>query len=168
MSLLADILGNASSGGIVGLIGGITGGVLNYFQSKADRAFKLEEMKLTATLNAAKTAGDIALAREAGAASAFTTSQKADLATQSSGWVSNLRGFTRPGLTWFFTIALFTIISVSVFAPTWLLDAPPLLEFGVTMITDTTGMMIAWWFGSRQIERQTRSWGNSAASASVK
>jgi len=36
------------------------------------------------------------------------------------------------------------------------------------MITDTTGMMIAWWFGSRQIEKQARTWGNSAASASVK
>lgn len=39
---------------------------------------------------------------------------------------------------------------------------------GVTMITDATGMMIAWWFGSRQIEKQTRARGNSTASASVK
>jgi len=39
---------------------------------------------------------------------------------------------------------------------------------GVTMITDTTGMMIAWWFGGRQIVKKTRTWGNSAASASVK
>lgn len=168
MSLLADILGNASSGGIVGLVGGITSGVLNYFQTKQERAFKLEEMKLAAQLNAAKTAGDIALAREAGAAEALTTSQRADLATTTSGWVSNLRGFTRPGLTWCFTLALFTIIIVSVFAPNWLQDAPPLLEFGVTMITDTTGMMIAWWFGSRQIEKQARTWGNATASASVR
>lgn len=168
MSLLTDILGNASSGGLVGLVGGLATGVLNYFKQKQEHSFKIEEMKLGASLQAAKTAGDIALAREAGAAAAFTASQDADASiTGTSTWVADLRGFTRPGLTWFFTFALFTIITVSAFVPDWLAEAPPLVSFGVTMITDTTGMMIAWWFGSRQIEKRMTVWGNKNANASV-
>lgn len=168
MSLVADILGNVSSGGIVGLVGGVATGVLNYFKTKQEHSFRIEEMKLSATIDAAKTAGDIALAREAGAASAFTSSQQADAAIGTTSlWVANMRGFTRPGLTWLFVLALFSIILTSVFLPDWLSEAPPLVDFGVTMVIDTTGMMIAWWFGSRQIEKHMTRWGNSTASASV-
>ncbi len=168
MSSLAELIGNVSTGGILGIVGGIGTGLLNYFKQKQEHAFKIEEMKLGASLEQVKTAGNIALAREQGAAIAFAGSQAADAAiTGTSTWVANLRGFTRPGLTWLFVFALFAIIAVSIFMPDWLAEAPPLLSFGVEMVVDTTGMMIAWWFGSRQIERQSRTWGNKDASASV-
>ena len=165
---ITDLLGNLSTGGILGAVGGIATGVLNYFKTKQEHSFKIEEMKLGASLQAAQTAGDIALAREKGAADAFTSSQNADAAiTNTSTWVADLRGFTRPGLTWLFTFATFGIITASGFAPNWLEAAPPLVAFGVTMVIDTTGMMIAWWFGSRQIEKHLARWGNENANASV-
>ena len=153
MSFITELLTNASSGGLIGTVGGIATGVLNYFKTRQEHAFRIEEMKLGASLAAAKTAGDIALTREAGAASAT--------------WVSDLRGFTRPGLTWFFTFALFAIIATSLLNPKWLAEAPALLTFGITMVADTTGMMIAWWFGSRQIEKHLTRWGSTNANASV-
>lgn len=169
MSSLAELIGNVSTGGLVGLLGGLGTGLLNYFKQKQEHAFKIEEMKLAASLRQVEVAGEITLAREKGAADAFANSQAADAAiTGTSTWVANLRGFTRPGLTWLFVFALFAIIAVSIWMPDWLAEAPQLLSFGVEMVVDTTGMMIAWWFGSRQIERQSRTWGNKDASASVR
>ena len=47
------------------------------------------------------------------------------------------------------------------------INVPALLTFGITMVADTTGMMIAWWFGSRQIEKHLTRWGSTNANASV-
>ena len=165
---LTSLLGPAA-GGIIGLVGGIATGVLNFFQKKQDHAFRIEELKLNASLEQVKTAGEITLARERGAGEAFTASQNADASiTGTSTWVANLRGFTRPGLTWFFTFALFALIVITLLAPEWLKDAPPLLAYSINMVTDTCGMCVAWWFGSRAVEKQARTWGNIDASASVK
>jgi len=168
MDSLANLIGNISTGGILGLVGSIGSGVLNYFQTKQAHGFKIEEMKLGASLEQVKTAGQLAVAREDNAGKAFTASQQADAAIKgASGWVANLRGSTRPLLTWTFCMGTFIIIAMSAFLPQWLVDAPPLVELGISMVVDMTGMMIAWWFGSRQLEKCQTRWGNKDASASV-
>jgi len=165
---LADLIGNVSTGGALGIVGSLGSGILNYFQTKQEHGFKIEEMKLGASLEQVKTAGELAVARESNAGQAFTASQNADASIAgASSWVSNLRGATRPLLTWVFTFASFAIVAATVFIPDWLVEAPPLLTVGIGMVLDMTGMMISWWFGSRQIEKHMTRWGNNDASASV-
>ena len=60
MDSLANLIGNISTGGILGLVGSIGSGVLNYFQTKQAHGFKIEEMKLGASLEQVKTAGQLA------------------------------------------------------------------------------------------------------------
>lgn len=168
MDSIANLIGNISTGGILGVVGSLGSGILNYFQSKQEHGFKIEEMKLGASLEQVKTAGQLAVNREENAGKAFVASQKADASIQNtSSWVSNLRGATRPLLTWTFCLATFVVIIMSAILPEWLVDAPPLVQFGITMVVDMTAMMISWWFGSRQIEKHMTRWGNTDASASV-
>lgn len=165
---IADMIGNISTGGALGIIGALGSGVLNYFQTKQEHGFKIEEMKLGSSLKQVETAGQLAIAREDNAGKAFTASQTADASISgTSPWVANLRGATRPLLTWVFTFASFAIVAATLFFPQWLVSAPPMLTVGIGMVLDMTGMMISWWFGSRQIEKHMTRWGNSDASASI-
>ena len=155
-----SILGNVASGGLLGLLGTAFGEVAGFFRRKQEHSQFIERTRLEGELNAAKTSGEIAVARERGAADAFTASQRAEFALRGEHrWVTSFRAFTRPGLTW---TALFITFYFGIF--------PPSAEPGITLsmaVSTYSGMMIAWWFGQRAIDKTSMRFGNSAASASV-
>ena len=180
MSAIGDIAGTVISSGtpwgqVLGLVGGIGTGVLNYFQTKRqnahDLAMKQEDMKLLiakGNVDNANLAGELAKNREAGAAEAFTASIKADSKLPSGWkWVDGFRAFTRPGLTWFFILAFYLLASCIVRGVGMEYLEHPL---GVFIFTSTANLMdlcVTWWFGQRQIDKMTVSWGNQMVNAKV-
>jgi len=155
-----SILGNVASGGVLGLVGTAFGEVAGYFRRRQEHSQFIERTRLEGELNAAKTSGEIAVARERGAADAFTESQRAESALAGEHrWVTSFRAFTRPGLTW--VALLFTF---------WFGVFPPVSEPGITLamtVGTYAGMMIAWWFGQRAVDKSTIRFGNAAANATI-
>jgi hypothetical protein len=166
---LTDILIGSASGGALGIIGGVASGLLNFFQKRQDNKFELEKLSLRSNLQQGELAGELAKAREQGAADAFTASIKADTALRGEHkWVTSFRAFTRPGLTWYFVL-LMTGILAGYIAGVIALDTidDPILQYGVVTVFNTTVMMISWWFGQRQIEKSGISWGNKSTGAAL-
>lgn len=154
-----DILGNVASGGLLGLLGTGVNFALGYFQRKQEHAQRIESLRLEGELNAAKTAGDVAVAREQGAAGAFVASQQAEANIgRSYKWVEAVRALTRPGLT-LLLVLLATILRYSADEATRAYIDQNIIVTAVAAVT--------WWFGQRQLDRQTTSWGNKTAGASV-
>jgi hypothetical protein len=155
-----SILGNVASGGVLGLLGTAFGEAAGYFRRKQEHSQFMERTKLEGELTAAKTSGDIAVARERGAAEAFTESQRAESALRGEHrWVTSFRAFTRPGLTW---MALLFTFFFGI--------CPPTTEPGITLamtVGTYSGMMIAWWFGQRAVDKTSMRFGNSTASAAI-
>ena len=179
-SALADLAGTVISSGtpwgqILGLVGGVGTGILNYFQTKRQNAHELamkqEDMKLLiaqANVDQAALAGELAKLREAGAGEAFTASINADGKLPSGWkWVSGVRALTRPGLTWFFVFAFYLLASCIVRGVGMQYLQLPL---GVFIFTSTANLMdlcVTWWFGQRQIDKMTTEWGNRMVNAKV-
>lgn len=158
MSLL-DILGNVASGGLLGLLGTGVNFALGYFQRKQEHQQRVEMLRLEADVHAARVAGDVAVAREAGASGAFVASQQAEAQIgRSYRWVEAVRALTRPGLTLLLVI-LATLLRYSADAATRAYIDQNII---VTAVAATT-----WWFGQRQLDRQQTSWGNKTTGATV-
>jgi hypothetical protein len=154
-----DILGNVASGGLLGLLGTGVNFALGYFQRKQEHAQRIESLRLEGELNAAKTAGDVAVAREQGAAGAFVASQQAEANIgRSYKWVEAVRALTRPGLTVMLVI-LAAVLRYSADEAT--------RSYIDQNIVVTAVAAVTWWFGQRQLDRSTTSWGNKTAGASV-
>ncbi len=154
-----DILGNVASGGLLGLLGTGVNFTLGYFQRKQEHAQRVESLKLEGELAAAKTAGDVAVARETGAAQAFTASVESEARLpRSYAWVDAVRGLTRPFLT-LFLLVLTWIIFYSADEATRAYIAQNIVVTSVASVT--------WWFGQRQLDRASLTFGNRSASASV-
>ncbi len=164
---LTDILLGSASGGALGILGGIANGILHFFQKKQDNAFQLEHLKLSSSLRMGELAGELASKREQGAADAFTASINADGRLRGEHkWVTSLRAFTRPGLTWYFVLmatAIMALYLLGVVALDSITD--PILQYGVVTVFNTMVMMISWWFGQRQMDKAAISWGNRDTNA---
>ena len=166
-----DVLASAASGGALGLLGNLANGVLGYFQKRQDQRHLLDRLhlehaglKLQANADAARLAGELAAAREKGAAAAFDRSIAAEQAVGVSyRWVHAVRSLTRPGLTWFFVATAVLIVLL----PERLAQANALQEYAAITVVNLAYMVTAWWFGQRQIEKTTRQWGNAVVSAHV-
>ena len=154
-----DILGNVASGGLLGLLGTGVNFALGYFQRKQEHAQRIESLRIEGELNAAKTAGDVAVAREQGAAGAFVASQQAEANIgRSYKWVEAVRALTRPGLT-ILLVILAAVLRYSADEAT--------RSYIDQNIVVTAVAAVTWWFGQRQLDRSTTSWGNKTAGASV-
>ena len=180
MSAATEVLGTVLSSGtpwgqILGLVGGVGTGILNYFQTKRQNAHELamrqEDMKLLlaqANVDQAKLAGELAKSREVGASEAFTASIKADGKLPSGWkWVDGFRAATRPGLTWWFVFAFYVLASCVVrgFGMEYL--EHPLGVFVFTSTANTMDLCVTWWFGQRQMDKMTVEWGNKMINAKV-
>ena len=173
--ILSTVASNTPWGQVLGVVGGLATGVLNFFQRKQDRAHELaikaEEMKLliaTVNVNQAALAGELARLREQGAGAAFTASIESDAKLpRSYRWIDAFRAITRPGLTWYFTFA-FSVLALCVVRGWGLsyLDHP-LAIFCFVSTANLMDMCVTWWFGQRQIDRMTTEWGNKMVNAKV-
>jgi hypothetical protein len=161
-----EILGNVASGGLLGLLGTAVNFALGYFKQKQEHRQRLEWAKderetlaLRGQLTAAQTAGDLAVAREKGAGEAFTASVEAEGRIASSyRWVDAVRALTRPGLT-FLLVVLAAFLRFSADAGTRAYIDQNIVVTAVAAVT--------WWFGQRQLDRATTTWGNQTAGATV-
>lgn len=161
-----DILGNVASGGVLGLLGTGLNFALGYFQRKQEHAQRMawaveqrETLRLQGELTAAQTAGEVAVARERGAADAFTASQQADSKVGSSyRWVDAVRGLTRPALT-LILLALTCIFYFNTDEAT--------MSYIAQNVVVTSVAAVTWWFGQRQLDRSTTSWGAGSVRAQV-
>jgi hypothetical protein len=154
-----DILGNVASGGLLGLLGTGVNFALGYFQRRQEHAQRVEMLRLEADVHAARVAGDVAVAREQGAAGAFVASQQAEAQIgRSYRWVEAVRALTRPGLTLLLVI-LATILRYSADTATRAYIDQNIIVTAVAAVT--------WWFGQRQLDRGSITWGNKTTGASV-
>ena len=151
-----SILGNVASGGVLGLVGNALSFGLNYFKARQEFAQQTTLIKLQSDARMAESASAIAVAREQGAAAAFASSIQAEGGISGEHrWARTFRAITRPGLTW---SALLATITCAVFS----------IDNSMTAGLDAyTGMMVAWWFGQRAIDRSTITWGTAATKGQV-
>lgn len=151
-----DLLGNAATGGVLGLLGNALSFGMNYLKARQDHANQIELIKLQSEAKTAEAASAIAVAREQGAAAAFTASINAEAGLSGeSRWVRNWRGINRPLLT---NAGLLASIVFGAFG----------IENDMTVAVNAyTGMMVSWWFGQRAIDRSSISWGTKSISGSV-
>jgi len=166
---ILSILGDTATGGLLGMLGNIVDSSISYFKTRQEHKQKLEwaiqereTLKLQGELTATQTAGEIATAREKGAAEAFTESVKAEIALSNqkmSRWVNDLRGITRPSLT---VLCLFISSLMYFFPPTS--EAQVFIANNMVVMTFT---VISWWFGQRSLEKVSVIWGNKSAGATV-
>lgn len=156
----AQIIGNVASGGVLGLLGTTVGEVIGFFRRKQEHTQAIERARLDAEIATAKTAGEVAVARERGAADAFTASQQSEGNLKGEHrWATTFRAITRPGLTWLTGIAS---VGFAFFPPTS--EAGQLLAMSVNA---HFGMMSAWWFGQRALDRQTTTWSGGTITGKV-
>ena len=161
-----EILGNVASGGLLGLLGTGVNFALGFFQRRQEHAQRIEwareereTLALQGQLAAAQTAGDLAVARERGAADAFTASLQAEARIgRSYRWVDAVRALTRPGLT-LLLVLLAAVLRYSADEATRAYIDQNIIVTAVAAVT--------WWFGQRQLDRQTTTFGNQTAGASV-
>jgi hypothetical protein len=145
---IGSALGSMATGGVVGLFGPIVTGGFGLLKGWVEHKQQVSLIKLTAEANTAQAASAIAVAREQGAAAAFTASIQSESASSGEhSWVKDFRGCTRPGLTWLSLIASI-ICGISG------------IENDLTLaINQHAGMMMSWWFGQRAIDKASISWG---------
>jgi hypothetical protein len=164
-----DILGNVASGGVLGLLGNAVSFGLSYFKAKQEHQQAMDRaesdrktLQLQGELAAAQTAGEMAVAREKGSADAFTASQSAEasLTGETFRWVNAARALNRPALTWL-CIGLTGLVYFHT-------TEPDVRSYIATNVVVMTVAVVTWWFGQRQLDRSSISFGNRAASGSVR
>ena|SRR3990167_3068956 len=159
-------LGSLLSGSVLGIFGAVGTGVLDFFKEKQRNKHELEMLSAQRDLIEAQGKNAVTLEN----AKNFGASHESDKATYANqeamtGWtglvfnflmaiVDFLRGFTRPGLTWYFTI-LSTLLAIYALETVGV-DAELLkrvAEYAVAAALELTGVCVTWWFGQRSIEK---------------
>jgi hypothetical protein len=133
MSWFTELLFNAGSGGLFGMVGSLLTTWMRLREKKVDNEFQLQLLDKQA-----------ASAEAVAAWSAFSASQSAsaaDMTEKVSPWAANVRAVTRPALTAFLVIGAFVAVLVIDDA---LVQANALQSFQML-----AGTAVAWWFGSR-------------------
>lgn len=148
---IATLLGNAASGGILGALGSVASGIVSIFQQKAQfahdeamGALALQQIGAQSDANAKLSAEQLKIVTEQGANQAFVASQSAATFTGASPFAQDLLALWRPILT-------AGLIAYSF----WMFPrVAPEVQTQITQAYVMAGTTaIAWWFGSRQIEK---------------
>ena len=160
------ILASLLSGSALGLLGSVGTGILDYFKQKEQNKHALAMMGAQRALIEAQ--GSSALAIEN--AKNFGASHESDKSTYANqqamtGWmgllfnflmaiVDFLRGFTRPGMTWFFILSS-TLVCLWAFERVGVdtVFLKRVLEISIAALIELTGICVTWWMGARSIQR---------------
>lgn len=143
MSMIYDLLFNAGTGGLFGMVGSLLTSWMRLKEKKLDNQFQLELMDK-----------QFASAEAVAAWSAFTASQTAsasDMTEKVAPWAANIRAVTRPALTAFLVVGAFIAVLI--------IDDPVVQANALQSFQMLAGTSVAWWFGSRmttQINQQAR------------
>lgn len=175
LDLIASPIWSTVTGGVGALLTGVLSLINRRMDAKENaekRAHEIALTQLVGNLDQAKLAAGIAQLREAGAAEAFTESIRNDASShRGARWVQSLRESTRPLLTWLYQFAfvLLTALLVVSWWKKWCNEYQvlPLIEYCVMAIVNCASLTLSWWFGQRQIEKVSLSWGNRSFGASV-
>ncbi len=148
---LVSLLGNAASGGILGCLGSLGTGIVSIFQQKAQfahdeamGALELQRLAAQSDAQARLSADQLKVTVEQGANAAFVASQAAANINNVPAAVAGLLALWRPGLT-----AGLVAYSLWMF-PRVGADMQQHITEAYVMAGTTS---IAWWFGSRQMEK---------------
>jgi hypothetical protein len=178
MSLL-DIAASPIASATLGGIGALANGILGFFQKKEDNKFQLLRMDkekdlavVMANIEETKQAGMLAAMREKGAGDAFTASVEADGKLRGEHrWATTLRAITRPGLTWLYQVIFLVLAGLAMVAwfNKWVetADVVPVVQYLVVAAINSATMTLSWWFGQRQMDKLSNTWGNRVSGASV-
>lgn len=134
MSLLTDLLFNAGTGGLFGLVGSVATSWMRLKEKSVDNAHQLAL--------ADKAAASAEAVAAWGAFGASHTAAAAELTEKCSPWAANVRAVTRPALTLLLVLA--ATIAALFFAP------PDVKGQAIAGIITLASTAVAWWFGSRQ------------------
>jgi hypothetical protein len=133
MNLLTELLFNAGSGGLFGMIGSLATTWMRLKEKKVDNEHALNLLDKQA-----------ASAEALAAWSAFTASQSAsasDMTEKVSGWAANVRAVTRPALTLLLVLGAFIAVMIT--------PDPAAKSNAAQSFQILAGTAVAWWFGSR-------------------
>lgn len=172
-------LGSAFSGGLLGVVGGLASGILNFFKDREANKFALEKMSADREMvrleaeSAVKVAqAQAQIAQDQADGQAFVASQTAagesllspTLAKRVSGWAANILAciegmlkLIRPALTvavlWQFNVVLTHVQDhlkkVDIGPEYWQKIYMMLVDASIFL----TLTVVGWWFASREIQR---------------
>jgi hypothetical protein len=133
VSWFTELLFNAGSGGLFGMVGSLLTTWMRLKEKRVDNEFQLQMMDK-----------QFASAEAVAAWSAFTASQNAsasDMTEKVAPWAANVRAVTRPALTAFLVIGAFCAVLI--------IDDPLIQANALQSFQMLAGTSVAWWFGSR-------------------
>lgn len=159
------VLTSLLSGSVFGLLGSVGGGILDYLKTKEQNKHQLAMLNAQKDLINAQGANAVALEH----AKSFAISNESDQATYFKGSlptgaagvllsflmviVDFLRGFTRPGITWYL-IAAATFVAVDCMHQTEFTQ-----EFisktayaSIALLLDLVALCVGFWFGGKTIK----------------
>jgi hypothetical protein len=143
MGWFTELLFNAGSGGLFGMVGSLLTSWMRLKEKRVDNEFQLQLMEK-------QTASAEAIA----AWSAFSASQTAsasDMTEKVAPWAANVRAVTRPALTAFLVVGAFVAVLV--------IEDPAVKANALQSFQMLAGTSVAWWFGSRmstQLQQQRK------------
>lgn len=133
MNWITELLFNAGSGGLFGMIGSLTTTWMRLKEKKVDNEHALALIDKQAA-SAEALAGWQAF-------SASQTASASDMTEKVSPWAANVRAVTRPALTVFLVLGAFI-------GALWIPDAT-IRANAIQNFQMLAGTAVAWWFGSR-------------------
>jgi len=137
MNWITELLFNAGSGGLFGMIGSLTTSWMRMKEKRIDNEHSLNLLDKQA-----------ASAEQLAAWQAFAASQTAsasDMTEKVSPWAANVRAVTRPSLTVFLVLGAFI-------GALWI-DDPVMRANAIQSFQMLGGTAVAWWFGSRMTQQ---------------
>lgn len=163
-----DLIGNAATGGVLGVVGSIIGGVTKYFQRKQEmeeagreRAHELAMIEMQMKQGQSETENELKIIEAQVAGQMKAGSYDLGIKHQGvSGWVNNIRSLFRP----FLTLTLWVLSMAALLLVTWPLysdgagvviltaaETVDLIRYVVQSIVFSASAATLWWFGDRAL-----------------
>ena len=128
--------------GLLGLVGGLIPKGLEMLGKHQERKHELKLLDLQMKLGKQESESEMAVAEMA----AFEKSYTLDTGLRdASPWVKNINAMVRPGITFFLVFSTALIIFIN--------RDPVLITAATTTLLDLVVMSLAWWFGSRGVDK---------------
>ncbi len=176
MDWITDLVTNAVSGGLTGLLGTVFSGLMMWKENADKRAFEIEmrkmdisERKAEAEITLKQIEAESEAARVQGELTAFTASLNSDRASYSVGTDKHLalvivdvvRGLIRPVLTvalvWVMTVVTFDVIEASGGYEDFISREGSQVGselIGALIYMTTTAVL--WWYGARSVSKSLK------------